>query len=75
MITRHVMACTIASFAASNVQLRVVSPATAILAFHQHQAITCGGHAMPADVNITYTFVQRNGRRLIVLHTKTPSAN
>ena len=69
------MSCDLMSYHIAESVLRQVSPTAAILITKQHQQITCFGHPAPVVVYATDTYVKRDGRWLILIHTEAAPLN
>lgn len=69
----NLMRCEVASFALTRTQAVRVDGNTAILIAELHQEATCFGMKQPAVVNMTETYVRRNGDWRLLLHTDAPA--
>ena len=68
------MACTVSSYRIAASSLKQLSPTTAVLLTRQEQQITCFGHPLPAVMNMTDTYVERDGKWLILIHTEAAAS-
>jgi hypothetical protein len=65
-------ACTIVSFKLRNHQTRMLSPDAAVIAYSGSSEITCGESHIASNYNATTTWVRRDGKWLVQLHTEIP---
>ena len=64
--------CTIISFKLRNHQTRMLSPDAAVIAYSGSSEITCGESHLASNYNATTTWVRRDGKWLIQMHTEIP---
>ncbi len=64
--------CTIVSFKLRNHQTRMLSPDAAVIAYSGSSEITCGESHIASNYNATTTWVRRDGKWLVQLHTEIP---
>jgi uncharacterized protein (TIGR02246 family) len=64
--------CTIVSFKLRNHQTRMLSADAAVIAYSGSSEITCGESHIASNYNATTTWVRRDGKWLIQLHTEIP---
>src|SRR5437764_4923191 len=64
--------CTIVSFKLRNHQTRMLSADSAVIAYTGSSEITCGESHIASSYNATTTWVRRDGRWLVQLHTEIP---
>jgi len=64
--------CTIVSFKLRNHQTRMLSADSAVIAYTGASEITCGESHIASNYNATTTWVRRDGKWLIQLHTEIP---
>ena len=64
--------CTIVSFKLRNHQTRMLSPNAAVIAYSGSSEITCGQSQLASNCNATSTWVRRDGKWLVQLHTEIP---
>jgi hypothetical protein len=67
---KGLMNCTLTSYRITESNLKQLSSTAAVLITRQEQQITCSGHPAPAVMNMTDTYVKRNGKWLILIHTE-----
>ena len=63
-------ACKTEKFEISNPQMRVLSVDAAVLVYELHQTAACHGHPLPELMLVTDTFVLRQGKWQIAMHTE-----
>ena len=66
--------CTLVSFKIRNHQLRMLSPDAAVVTYSRSSETTCGESHLTGDYNATTTWVRRDGKWLVQIHTETPAA-
>ena len=66
--------CTLVSFRIRNHQLRMLSPDAAVVTYSRSSETTCGESHLTGDYNATTTWVRRDGKWLVQIHTETPAA-
>jgi uncharacterized protein (TIGR02246 family) len=66
--------CTLVSFKIRNHQLRMLSPDAAVITYSRSSETICGESHLTGDYNATTTWVRRDGRWLVQIHTETPAA-
>ena len=64
--------CIIVSFTLRNHQTRMLSADSAVIAYSGSSEITCGESHIASNYNATTTWVRRDGKWLIQLHTEIP---
>ena len=64
--------CTVVSFKLRNHQTRMLSPDAAVIAYNGSSEITCGESHLASNYNATTTWVRRDGKWLIQMHTEIP---
>jgi len=64
--------CTIVSFKLRNHQTRMLSPDAAVIAYSGSSEITCGESHIASNYNATTTWVRRDGKWLVQIHTEIP---
>jgi hypothetical protein len=64
--------CTIVSFKLRNHQTRMLSADAAVIAYTGSSEITCGESHIASSYNATTTWVRRDGKWLVQLHTEIP---
>jgi hypothetical protein len=67
-------ACTLVSSKIRNHQLRMLSSDAAVLIYSRSSETTCGASHLIGDYNATTTWVRRDGKWLVQIHTETPAA-
>ncbi len=65
-------ACTLVAFKLQNHQTRMLSPDVVVLAYNGSSEMTCGESHLKGSYNATTTWVQRDGRWLVQIHTEIP---
>jgi hypothetical protein len=71
-VMANINACTLVSFKLTNHQIRMLSPDAAVLAYNGFSQIACGEAHLSGNFNATTTWVRRDGRWLIQIHTEIP---
>jgi hypothetical protein len=66
--------CTLVSSKIRNHQLRMLSPDAAILTYSRSSETTCGESHLTGDYNATTTWVRRDNKWFVQIHTETPAA-
>jgi uncharacterized protein (TIGR02246 family) len=66
--------CALVSFKIRNHQLRVLSPDAAVVTYSRSSETACGESHLTGDYNATTTWVRRDGKWLVQIHTETPAA-
>jgi|GEM_PF-872974 len=66
--------CTLVSSKIRNHQLRMLSPDAAILTYTRSSETVCGESHLTGDYNATTTWVRREGKWFVQIHTETPAA-
>ena len=66
--------CTLVSFKIRNHQLRMLSSDAAVITYSRSSETICGESHLTGDYNATTTWVRRDGKWLIQIHTETPAA-
>ena len=64
--------CTIVSFKLRNHQTRMLSSDAAVIAYSGSSEITCGESHLASNYNATTTWVRRDGKWLVQMHTEIP---
>jgi hypothetical protein len=64
--------CTIVSFKLRNHQTRMLTADAAVIAYTGSSEITCGETHIASNYNATTTWVRRDGKWLVQLHTEIP---
>jgi len=64
--------CTIVSFKLRNHQTRMLSADVAVIAYTGSSEIACGESHIASSYNATTTWVRRDGKWLVQLHTEIP---
>ena len=64
--------CIIVSFKLRNHQTRMLSTDSAVIAYSGFSEITCGESHITSNYNATTTWVRRDGKWLVQLHTEIP---
>ncbi|HTC74760.1 MAG TPA: nuclear transport factor 2 family protein [Edaphobacter sp.] len=64
--------CIIVSFKLRNHQTRMLTADSAVIAYSGSSEITCGESHIASNYNATTTWVRRDGKWLIQLHTEIP---
>ena len=64
--------CTIVSFKLRNHQTRMLSPDAAVVAYSGSSEITCGESHLSSNYNATTTWVRRDGKWMVQIHTEIP---
>jgi Domain of unknown function (DUF4440) len=64
--------CTIVSYKLRNHQTRVISPDAAVIAYSGSSEIACGESHLTSNFNATTTWVRRDGKWLVQMHTEIP---
>jgi hypothetical protein len=64
--------CTVVSFRLRNHQTRMLSPDAAVVAYSGSSEITCGDSHLASNYNATTTWVRRDGKWLVQMHTEIP---
>ena len=64
--------CTLSRFKFRNHQLRMITPDIAVLAYTASSETTCGESRLSGSYNATTTWVRRDGKWLVQLHTEIP---
>jgi uncharacterized protein (TIGR02246 family) len=72
-IMENLNTCTLVSFKIRNHQLRVLSPDAAIVTYSRSSETACGESHLTGDYNATTTWVRRDGKWLVQIHTETPA--
>ncbi len=62
------MSCNLTSYHITESVLKQLSPTAAVLITRQQQQLTCSGHPAPPVMNMTDTYVKRDGKWLILIH-------
>lgn len=70
---KALMGCELTSYRIADSSLKQLSPTVAVLITRQQQQITCSGHPAPASMDMTDTYVKRDGKWLILIHIETVS--
>jgi Domain of unknown function (DUF4440) len=73
-IMENLNTCTLVSFKIRNHQLRMLSPDAAVLTYSRSSETTCGQSHLTGDYNATTTWVRRDNKWLVQIHTETPAA-
>jgi uncharacterized protein (TIGR02246 family) len=71
-ILANLNACTLVSFNVHNHQTRVLSPDAAVIAYNANSEISCGESHLKGSYNATTTWVRRDGKWLVQIHTEIP---
>jgi hypothetical protein len=66
--------CTLVSSKIRNHRLRMLSPDAAVLTYSRSSETTCGESHLTGDYNATTTWVRRDNRWFVQIHTETPAA-
>jgi hypothetical protein len=72
-IMKNLGICTLSSFHFRNHQLRTLSPDAVVLSYVGSTETTCGESRLSGTYNATTTWVRRDGRWLVQIHTETPT--
>jgi hypothetical protein len=64
--------CTVVSFKLRNHQTRMLAPDAAVIAYSGSSEITCGESHLASNYIATTTWVRRDGKWLIQMHTEIP---
>jgi len=64
--------CTIVGYKLRNHQVRVISQDAAVIAYSGSSEITCGESHLTSNFNATTTWVRREGKWLVQMHTEIP---
>jgi hypothetical protein len=64
--------CMIVSYKLRNHQVRVISPDAAVIAYSGSSEIVCGDSHLTSHYNATTTWVRREGKWLVQMHTEIP---
>jgi len=64
--------CTVVSFKLRNHQTRMLSSDAAVIAYSGSSEITCGESHLASNYNATTTWVRRDGKWLVQMHTEIP---
>ena len=64
--------CTIVSYKLRNHQVRVISQDAAVIAYSGSSEIMCGESHLTSNFNATTTWVRREGKWLVQMHTEIP---
>ena len=72
-IMENLNTCTLVSFKIRNHQLRVLSPDAAVVTYSRSSETACGESHLTGDYNATTTWVRRDGKWLVQIHTETPA--
>lgn len=72
-ILANLNACTLVSFNFHNHQTRMLSPDAAVIAYNANSEITCGESHLKGSYNATTTWVRRDGKWLVQIHTEIPT--
>jgi Domain of unknown function (DUF4440) len=73
-IMANLGACTLVSSKIRNHQLRMLSPDAAVLTYSRSSETTCGESHLTGDYNATTTWVRRDNKWFVQIHTETPAA-
>lgn len=71
-ILANLNACTLVSFKFRNHQLRMITPDAAVLAYTGFSETACGDSHVSGNYNATTTWVRRDGKWLVQIHTEVP---
>jgi hypothetical protein len=71
-IMENLNTCTLASFSFHNHKVRMLSPDNAVIAYNADSDTTCGDSHLKGAYNATTTWVRRDGKWLVQLHTEAP---
>jgi hypothetical protein len=71
-VLENLNACTLSGFKLSNHQVRMISPDAAVIAYNGFSQIICGESHLSGNYNATTTWVRRDGRWLVQMHTEIP---
>jgi hypothetical protein len=66
--------CTLVSFKMRNHHLRMLSPDAAVITYSRSSETICGESHLTGDYNATTTWVRRDGKWLVQIHTETLAA-
>ena len=66
--------CTVQDFSLSDFKLTLFDRDAALLTYKSTHHSTCGGRALPANVNASSLWLKRGGKWLVALHQETPAA-
>jgi hypothetical protein len=64
--------CTLSNFKFRNHQLRMITSDIAVLAYTASSETTCGDSHLAGSYNATTTWVRRDGKWLVQIHTEVP---
>jgi hypothetical protein len=73
-IMANLGACTLTSSKIRNHQLRMLSSDAAVLTYSRSSETTCGESHLTGDYNATTTWVRREGKWFVQIHTETAAA-
>jgi uncharacterized protein (TIGR02246 family) len=65
---KSLMNCNLTSYHITESSLKKLSPTAAVLITKQEQQIFCFGHPAPPVMNMTDTYIKRDGKWLILIH-------
>jgi hypothetical protein len=71
-VMANINACTLVSFKLTNHQIRMLGPDAAVLAYNGSSHMMCGEAQLSGNFNATTTWVRRNGKWFIQMHTEIP---
>jgi len=71
-ILANLNTCTLVSFNFHNHQTRMLSQDAAVIAYNANSEITCGESHLKGSYNATTTWVRREGKWLVQIHTEIP---
>jgi Domain of unknown function (DUF4440) len=64
--------CVLVSFNIHNHQTRMLSPDAAVIAYNANSEVACGASHLKGSYNATTTWVRRDGKWMVQLHTEMP---
>jgi hypothetical protein len=71
-VLANLNACTLVGFNMHNHQTRVLSPDAVVIAYSGSDEFTCGESHLKGNYNATTTWVLRNGKWVVQIHTEIP---
>ena len=71
-ILANLNACTLASLTFTTIRRGCFSPDAAVIAYNANSEITCGDSRLKGNYNATTTWVRRDGKWLVQIHTEIP---
>ena len=71
-ILENLNTCTLVSFHFHNHQTRMFSPDAAVIAYTADTEVVCGESHLKGSYNATTTWVRRDGKWMVQIHTENP---